>query len=148
MLLVRAVANNGFRIIGPEGLWKLAGGASHRNESGKRIRPERAAEFRRTLRGAADCCVASGGLRHRLISSCPSGTQRPASRKRFLADAYCCFTGRSAVAEFGIVAKGRQPDAGLANEGRDFRISEGGDLSLALGEVNGLEIRRTIPWVA
>ena len=148
MLLVRAVANNGFRIIGPEGLWKLAGGASHRNESGKRLRPARAAEFRRTLQGAADCCGASGGLRHWQISSRPSGTQQPASRKQFLADAYCCLTGRSAAADFWIVAKSYKLDTGFPDKRRDSRIREGGDLSLALGEVNGLEVWRTIPWVA
>ena len=57
----------------PEAPRKLAGGASHRNEPIKNVRPERAAEFQRLSGTRRALHAKSGGLRHRLISFRPPG---------------------------------------------------------------------------
>jgi len=57
-------------VNGPEGLWKLAGGVSHRIMSNMKPAPEGTAEtgrFPAPLPGRILFSIRSGGSRHRLV---------------------------------------------------------------------------------
>ena len=67
-------------VHGPEGQWKLAGGASHRTQPPMTNRPGRGgstASFPAPLPGRVRSFRDSGGWRHRLISGRPPGEEKP-----------------------------------------------------------------------